>query len=89
MELLMVTFDVQENPPVPAEAPPYDPPAPPPRWQRISDAAFSRASEAVDHSASVADWLVDLATGEWTGTRRTLNALGTMLSYLFNPVTKF
>ncbi len=89
VELLMVTFDVQENPPVPAEAPPYDPPPPPPRWQRISDAVFSRASEAVDHSASVADWLVDLATGEWSGTRRTLDALGTTLSYMLNPAPKF
>jgi WS/DGAT/MGAT family acyltransferase len=89
VELLMVTLDVQENPPIPVEAPVYEPPPPSPRWQRISDAVFSRASEAVDHSASVADWLVDLATGEWTGTRRTLNALGTTLSYLFNPVPKF
>jgi WS/DGAT/MGAT family acyltransferase len=89
VELLMVTLDVQRDPPPPAEAPPYDPPLPPPRWQRVSDAFFSRASEAVDQTASVADWLVDLATGEWSGTRRTVNALGTTLSYLFNPVPRF
>jgi WS/DGAT/MGAT family acyltransferase len=89
VELLMVTLDVQQEPPPPSEAPPYDPPPPPPRWQRVSDAFFSRASEAVDHSASFADWLVDLATGEWDGTRRTVKALETTLSYLFNPVPKF
>jgi WS/DGAT/MGAT family acyltransferase len=89
VELLMITLDVQEHPPANGAAPAYDPPPPPPRWQRVTDAAFARMSEAVDHSASVADWLTDLASGELTGTRRTLDAIGTTLGYLFDPVRKF
>ena len=89
VELLMITLDVQEDPPADGIAPTYDPPPPPPRWQRVSDAAFARMSEAIDHSASVADWVTDLASGELSGTRRTVDAIGTTLGYLFDPVQKF
>jgi WS/DGAT/MGAT family acyltransferase len=89
VELLIVTLDTQANPPPSKDPPAYEPPAPPPPYQRVGDAVFARISEGIDRAASVADWLVDLASGEHAGTRRTLAATEKLLSYTANPVQKF
>jgi WS/DGAT/MGAT family acyltransferase len=89
VELLMITLDTQAEPPPVREAPNYEPPAPPTRYERLTDAAFTRISETVDRAAAVADWLLDMADGESTGTRRTLKAAGKALSYLSSPAQRF
>ncbi len=88
VDLLMVTLDVSAKPSPAAQRPRRPAADPPGKMSLVLEGIADSFSEGVDEAASVARWLTDAATGEFTSSRIGARALGTALSCLARPVHK-
>lgn len=85
VELLMVTMDVQPDPPPSPPGPPYEPSPMPERESLFVDALFDNARDVLDRSR---DFQASIARRDTSEIRGLAKALETGLPYMVTPMEK-